>query len=297
MRSVTVALLLSLVACGGGTDPAPLDTSGFPQVLGGEREAQVRWPAQMYEGRRYPLVVLLHGYGASGLVQDLYLGTSTLVNEYDYLLVIPEGTLEEPPDPETKANRFWNSTVCCDYYDSGVDDVAYLTALIDEAALKLPVDTGRIYLLGHSNGGAMSYRMACDVADRITAIASIAGAMYKDPAPCDPSEPVSALQIHGTLDDVVPYDGDDVFPSALESVAFWVEHAGCASTGRSGANLDLDDVLPGEETQVIDFDEGCTDGIDHALYTIVDGTHIPTSTTSKNLARRSLDWLFRHEKR
>jgi polyhydroxybutyrate depolymerase len=296
MRFPPLSVLLTLVACGGDADPVPLDTSSFPEVIGGEREAHVRWPARMYEGRSYPLVVLLHGYGASGLAQDLYLGTSALVNEYDYLLVIPDGTLEEPPDPETKANRFWNSTVCCDHYGSGVDDVAYLTALIDEAAQKLPVDTNRVYLLGHSNGGAMSYRMACDVADRITAIASIAGAMYKDPSPCDPSEPVSALQIHGTLDDVVPYDGDDTFPTALESVAFWVEHAGCASGGRDGGTLDLDDILPGDETETRHFDEGCADGIDHALYTIVSGGHVPASG-SKNLAKRSLDWLFRHEKR
>lgn len=296
MRLLPLSLLLSLAACGGGDAQVPLDTSALPKVLGGAREAAVHVPREMSEGRVLPLVVLLHGYGASGLAQDLFLGTSKLVDEVDYILVIPEGTLEEPPDPETKANRFWNSTVCCDKYGSGVDDVAYLSALIDEAVQKLPVDPRRIYLFGHSNGGAMSYRMACDVAEKVTAIASLAGAMYKDPAPCQPSEPVSALQIHGTLDDVVPYEGDDVFPSALESVAFWVDDAGCEPEGRAGASLDLDDGLAGEETETLTFDAGCAPGVDHALYTIVGGGHLPNSAGSKNIARRALDWLFRHEK-
>jgi polyhydroxybutyrate depolymerase len=299
MRLLVFALALALVACNGDDEPTLLDKSTLPEVIGGAREAQVHVPVRMYEKRDYPLVVLLHGYSASGLAQDVYLSTSALVNEYDYILVIPEGTLEEPPDPETHPNKFWNATeVCCDRYGAGVDDVAYLTGLIDEAIEKLPVDTARVYLFGHSNGGYMSYRMACDVADRITAIASLAGAMFKDPADCTPSEPVSVLQIHGTLDDAVPYEGSDAIPSALESVEFWADHAGCdLASPRVGARLDLDDGLAGDDTDTLYFEKDCATGIDHGLYTIVDGSHLPNSVKSKQLTRSALDWLFRHEKR
>jgi polyhydroxybutyrate depolymerase len=300
MRLLVLTLALVLVACSDEVpeELVPLDKSTLPAVIGGAREAPVHLPANMYEERAYPLVVLLHGYSASGFAQDVYLGTSSLVSEYDYILVIPEGTLEEPPDPETNPNKFWNATeVCCDRYGAGVDDVAYLTGLIDEAIEKLPVDPARVYLFGHSNGGYMSYRMACDVADRITAIASLAGAMFKDPADCNPSEPVSVLQIHGTLDDAVPYEGSDAIPSALESVEFWASHAGCdVASPRVGARLDLDDGLEGDDTDTLYFEKDCAAGIDHALYTIVDGTHLPNSVKSKHLTKSALDFLFRHEK-
>jgi polyhydroxybutyrate depolymerase len=301
----TFALALALSACSGGESPALLDKSALPARIGGEREAPVHLPREMIEGRAYPLVILLHGYSASGGLQDFYLGLSSLVTEYDFVLVIPDGTEQDPtmggtvePEPGTATHRFWNATdACCNFYESDVDDVGYLTGLIDEAVEKLPIDPGRVYFFGHSNGGYMSYRMACDVADRITAIASLAGATFKDPSMCNPSEPVSVLQIHGTLDEPVPYDGNESIPSALESVQYWAAESGCdLDAAREGERLDLDDNLPGDDTDTLYFEEGCAPGFDHALYTIVDGDHLPMSISTKNLSRRTLEWLFDHEK-
>lgn len=284
---------LALVACDGGSND--VDPSTLPSTLGGEREASVHLPRELARDREYPLVVLLHGYSASGQLQDLYLGISSLVSEYEFILVIPDGTVED----SSAGNRFWNATdACCNFHGSTVDDVVYLSGLIDEALEELPIDAGRVYLFGHSNGGFMSYRMACDTPERITAIASLAGATFKDPSDCDPSEPVSVLQIHGTDDATIPYEGNETMPSALESVEFWAAETGCdLGAARVGERLDLDDTLEGDDTDALYFEEGCAAGFDHGLYSIIDGSHLPTSTRSKNLSRRTLEWLLRHEKR
>ena len=84
------------------------------------------------------------------------------------------------------------------------------------------VHPGRVYLLGHSNGGYMSYRLACDASDRITALASLAGATFKSPSKCNATEPVSVLQVHGTQDDLVPYEGYASSLGALEPLNYGV---------------------------------------------------------------------------
>lgn len=300
MRPLVALVLLALVACG-ESQPTPSDPAALPKEIGGERPASVRYPRELVEGRRYPLVILLHGYGATGAAQDLYLGLSSLTTEYDFILVIPDGTLEDlthggtvEPAPGVTPKRFWNATnACCNFHGADVDDVAYLTGLIDEAIDELPIDADRVYLFGHSNGGYMSYRMACDATSRLAGIASLAGATYKDPSRCDPDGLVSVLQIHGSLDDTVPYEGSEFIPSARESVEFWAERAGCdVASPVAGETLDLEDNLPGAETEVLHF-EGCDEpGYAFSLYTIVDGSHLPISTKSKNLSRRTLDWLF-----
>ena len=114
-----------------------------------------------------------------------------------FLYCYPDGTIDR------WGNRFWNATdACCDFGNTGVDDAGYLRALIEEIARRFAVDRKRIYLVGHSNGGFMAYRMACQSADLIAGIASLAGTTFLDPSRCAPSEPVNILHIHGTADDI-----------------------------------------------------------------------------------------------
>ena len=123
------------------------------------------------------LMVLLHGYGATGQIQDQYFQFTQLANAKTFLLATPDGTSDPTP------KQFWNATdACCNFYGSAVDDVKYVTAILDEAALKFRVDPKRVYAVGHSNGGFMAHRLACDRAARIAAIVSLAGATWKDPA-------------------------------------------------------------------------------------------------------------------
>ena len=265
-----------------------------PDFVGGDRPATWYVPADYTPDRKWPLVILLHGFSVAGFLQDALFQLSGQVDDRGFLLVIPDGT------PNEDGDRFWNATdACCNEYGSDVDDVAYLLSLLDEMALYFRVDPKRVYLMGHSNGGFMSYRMACDAGDRITAIVSLAGADWLDPANCTAAHPVGVLQVHGTLDDVIGYEGwagaSDGghhyagYPSAEASAEGWAQRDGCAAP-QVGAPFDMEPDLPGPETNPTEWSD-CTDGLRVALWTIEDGTHIP-NVYDGTFTRLALDFLF-----
>ena len=255
----------------------------------------VRVPAGYDAAVATPLIVLLHGYSFNGEGQDAYFGLSDLVDDYGFLMVAPDGTRENGPDE----NRFWNaSTSCCNFFESEVDDSAYLAEIIDSIKSQYNVDDARVYLVGHSNGGFMSYRMAHDHSGTIAAIASLAGADQSAGRPA-PANPVHVLQIHGDADTVISYDGG-IFngapphPGAREGIEAWAAHNGCAVSGVDAGILDLDSGLDGAETVVTRYANGCRPGGSAELWTINGGAHGPD--LSEHFSRRVVEWLLAHPK-
>ncbi|MDB4931913.1 MAG: hypothetical protein JWM10_4397, partial [Myxococcaceae bacterium] len=238
-----------------------------------------------------PLLIILHGYGVSGSVQELFFRMTREANTRGVLYAIPDGT------PDASMRRFWNATdACCDFGHVGVDDVAYLDAIIDDASARYAVDPRRIFLIGHSNGGFMAHRMACERANRIAAIVSLAGATFTDAARCTPSEPVAVLQVHGTADATIRYNGGAnagfAYPSAATSVARWATNNRCAATTTSGTTFDLDTSIAGAETRVSRYD-GCMGGAAE-LWSIEGGAHLPA--INAQWPALTLDWLMAHPK-
>ena len=189
-----------------------------------------------------PLFLFLHGYGASASVFEKALGVAAVAESRRFLYAIPDGT------PDSAGRRFWNaSDACCDFEHAAVDDVAYLRAVIADVSAKHRVDPKRVFVMGFSNGGFMAHRLACDAADQIAGIASMAGAAWKDPGKCKPSAHVTVLQLHGDADPAVRYEGGHVLdkgqmqphPSAHDSVAGWAKLDGCNPALRSGRTIDL----------------------------------------------------------
>lgn len=266
---------------------------GWPteMMLGGARPAPMHVPAG-YDGTPRPLLILLHGYGVDGQTQDAYFGLSALVDEKDYFLIVPDGT----PEASAEMNRFWNATdACCDFYQSGVDDVAYLLGLIDEAKQRVEVD--RVYVAGHSNGGFMSYRLACEASDVVRAVVSLAGSTFLDGADCGAVEPVSVLQIHGDQDGTVFFDGLMMgglgYPGAEETVRRWAARAGCDDGALDqGTPFDLDTGLAGDETTVSTHRTGCAPGVEAELWRIQGGGHIPA--LAPDFGERIIDWVLSH---
>ncbi|MBP7685940.1 MAG: hypothetical protein KBB95_28750 [Deltaproteobacteria bacterium] len=293
-RPALLAALLSLVTFVTGCDDEALpplpDSPSYVLTEAEGRPAQVYVPRDYDPATQYPLVVLLHGYGAGGGAQNLYFGLSNQTTAQQFILLVPNGTRD------STGTSFWNS----DPRISGetVDDVAYLRRLIAEAQANFRVDPQRVYLFGHSNGGFMSYRMACEAPDVITAIASLNGMPPEDASECTPELPVSVLQIHGTADDTVLYDGratDDGlgYPSAPVAVERFAEAAGCnLDASEEGEALDLDDALPGNETVVLEYEQGCDRGLGAALWTMEGGGHLPVR--SDTFVPSVLTWLKRH---
>jgi polyhydroxybutyrate depolymerase len=211
-----------------------------------------------------------------------------------------KGVLFAAPDGlvDPAGNQYWDATdACCNFVGAEVDDSGYLMGLVDEIAAKVNVDPARIYFVGHSNGGFMSYRMACDHADRIAAIVSLAGAMHDDVADCEAAEPVSVLQIHGTLDDTILYDGGDnagnVYPGAAQTVADWAAFNGCDAASTPAGTHDIEATLAGDETTATEH-VGCDAGTTAQLWTIEGGGHIPN--VADDFSAQVIDWLLLHAK-
>ncbi len=230
LRTLLAATVLVLLSTSVGAQSIDL----------GRGELPVTVPANYDAGSPAPLIVLLHGYTSSGAGQDSYMGFSAIADTYGFLLVSPDGDKESGGDN----NRFWNaSSACCNFFQSDVDDSAYILDIINEVKAGFNVDSNRIYLIGHSNGGFMSYRAAYDHSETIAALASLAGASHVDIRPA-PENPVHILQIHGTNDGTIAYEGADIagnaYPSAKDTVAQWAEYNGC---GAQAADRELRDLV------------------------------------------------------
>lgn len=295
MRKAALVLLVGsacvLAACGSRRSTTQAATT---TIIGPtDRPAGVFVPSRYDGSVAIPLVMLLHGYTASGDIAERYVHLEPLAQERRFLYVHPDGT------KDATGQRFWNATdACCNLFSSGVDDSAYLLGLIDDVQRRYNVDAKRIYVVGHSNGGFMSYRMACDHADRIAAIASVAGATFADPQKCQPSEPVNVLQVHGTADAVIAYQGGAIqghaYPGATTTVASWASYNGCRSTPESSTTpLDLEADIAGAETSVSAFAE-CPVAGAVELWSIDGGSHVPA--ISSTFSARIIDFLYAHPK-
>lgn len=275
-------------------------------VVGGDRPVKVALPPGLDRNVPAPLLMLLHGYGSSGDEEEAYLriGAAAAMNRVIYL----------HPDGTTGSNgaRFWNATdACCDGDGSGVDNSSYLAGLITEISSHVAVDPRRVFVVGHSNGAFMSYRMACDHADTIAAIVSLAGAPPANPAACRPSEPVAILQVQGSADDQVRVEGGSLtgnlapgdyrlmaYPPLEASLAEWATFDGCSGTRTpSATTMDLDRALIGangpNETGVSAF-ESCRPGGGVELWMIQGGGHGPDFTD--DFGARVVDFLLSHAK-
>jgi polyhydroxybutyrate depolymerase len=253
-----------------------------------------------YDGQtNMPLVILLHGYGQTGTVVADMLQFRPLAEARGLLWCCPDGTINLWGKP------FWNATdACCDFQGTGVNDADYLRSVIEEIAETFAVDRKRIYLVGVSNGGFMAYRMACQHADLIAGIASVAGMTFLG-SNCQPSQPVHILHIHGTADTTVPYAGGSMgppmfpsnlspLPGALQSVQMWAGYNGCVGQVTDAwRSLDLDLDVPGLDTVVTRY-TNCPPGGAVELWSVQGVTHSPA--LSAEFSPRVIDWLLAHPK-
>ena len=247
-----------------------------------------------------PLIVSLHGYGGNSADHAAYVPLHERVNTDGFALLLPNGTLD------SGGNRFWNPTdKCCDGGKTGEDDVAYLTELV--ASARKIKDFGPVYFFGYSNGGFMSYHMACKGLPGLRAVASLAGTSYVEDSSCAGAAPVSVLHIHGTADGVVLFEGDEIerdqkgdgerafYAGAQEMVTRWSGRAGCdwPEHPQPYATLDLDQYVPGSETQTFRLESGCADGIAIELWKGMNSSHSPDYGDA--FVDALVDWLLSQE--
>jgi polyhydroxybutyrate depolymerase len=199
-------------ACGrAAATRAGLSTERF--VSGGRsRQALVDVPDTALR-RPAPLLLAFHGSGGTGPFMRTYSGFAHIARRAGFVGVYPTAAgprwnLEESEDP-TRA-----------------DDVRFVRELIDRLGGRVCFDKTRVYVAGVSNGGGFAALLGCRLSHRIAAVASVAGG-YGDVPACAPDRPVSVLEIHGTADQVVPYDGREGRGAARDFAAAWAARDGC----------------------------------------------------------------------
>lgn len=215
---------------------------------GGPRIALVRMPGGSGSSRPHPLVVLLHGAGGTAKLALRNTGWARLADRAGILLACPEGTRPDPAAPPMfrQNPQAWNDGSGRGHTArAGVDDVAFLDALLSELIGRHGADPARISLAGFSNGGSMAFRAGAELAPRIAAIGPVAGHCWVTPAAA--SRPVPALMIFGGLDPLNPPMGGEVrtpwgsveyHPPVRESFDRWRQFNGCAGPPVERAEVD-----------------------------------------------------------
>ena len=154
--------------------------------------------------RDAPLVVALHGGLGSAAQFSLNSGLDGLATSNGFIVAYPEGVGRRPDG--SGGAQTWNGGNCCGpAVKQGVDDVAFLRLVVSEISRNHPIDPDRVYAVGHSNGGIMALRLACEAADVFAAVGVQSASLGVER--CAPDRPVSLMQIHGTADTNVPMEG------------------------------------------------------------------------------------------
>ena len=230
-RSLTALALAGCVSCSAASPGGPTGTNletptatatiESRTLVVGELERSYRLVEPPSDADSMPLLIALHAFHGQPESLMLSSGFAELAVTDGVLVAFPAGVSEG-----------WNAGACCgDAAIQGIDDVAFIRALIDELESQYTVDPERVFVTGMSNGGMLTYRVGCELSDVITAIGVVAGARLTT---CQLDRPVSLVVLHGTSDSTVPFDGGEGasgidYPSVLETVERWAQEDGCAA--------------------------------------------------------------------
>ena len=277
----------------------PRDSADSIQVGNLQRTYDLHLPTAYDGSKPTPLVLALHGGGGAGTGMIALTGLNGGADRNDFIVAYPDGI-----------DHHWNDGRVV---NPDVDDVAFISALIDHLAATLNVDRKRVYATGMSNGGIFSNRLGCELSGQLAAIAPVAGTLsVNDAARCAPKQPVSVIAFHGTDDPLVPFNGGTVrgeniggiggeVLAAPDTAARWAKFDGC--TG-SPTVADLPDVDPGDGTRVQRETYGtCQGGSAVVLYIITGGGHawpgglpympaLVIGKTSRDINASQLIWEF-----
>lgn len=220
-RSATLSLAIAGVmfaACGSTTaaQPSPTPTRAQLETItsgGQQRNYYVLRPPN--KTGRLPLVVALHGSTQSPQGLEFRTKLDAEAVAAGFAVVYPRGISLE-----------WNSGG--DQQAANVDDVGFIRAVIDHMVATSQADPKHVFVTGISSGAEMAHRVACELSDRVAAVASVSGDLGI--AACNPTQPVSIVEIHGTLDPFVPMEGDPLqnLPPTMSTMNRWVQIDGCA---------------------------------------------------------------------
>ncbi len=177
-------------------------------VDGETRSFIVYKPSSATTSQAPPLMIVLHGGLGNGAAMERTSGMDNVADKEGFIVVYPNGTGPRyAMRRQVKNRRTWNAGSCCGpAVRFNVDDVAFISNLIDKMQREYGIDPRRVYVAGFSNGAMLAYRLACEIPEKITAIIAVSGTLAVDSC-SDKANQVAVLHIHGEMDDNVPYKG------------------------------------------------------------------------------------------
>src|SRR3954468_9123508 len=263
-----------------------IDSMSFGGI---QRTYRLYIPAKYKSTTAVPLVLNLHGLGSNAMQQEAYGDFRSIADTANFILAHPNGT-------QTISGQGWNNFGTI---GSGVDDVGFLSALIDKISSKYSIDKNRIYSTGMSNGAFMSYDLACFLNTLIAAIASVTGSMIASHLKgCKAKRPTPVMEIHGSADNIVSYDGKGGIISSTHIdtlVNFWVRFNSCsAPIVTTLPNINTSD---GSTVEHRVYNNG-KNGSTVELYKVLGGSHSwpgapgNTAGTNKDFSASKEIWRF-----
>jgi polyhydroxybutyrate depolymerase len=223
----------------------------------------------------HPLIIGLHGTGADGLT---FIATASLIqkaNQEKFIVACPNALRHN-------IFTYFNAGGGFEELTNGTDDLGFISALIDTMIKNYQVDTTKIYVMGFSNGSAMSYRVAAELSHKIAAIGAVSGQMVYEY--CNPEFSVPIIHFHGLSDELIPYEGnDDNIPSVDSVMAIWRGINNCSS---------IPDTIFNEAGIMGKKWTSLNGKADIVLYTIEDQEHEWPRTGTLGISATDVIWNF-----
>ena len=229
MRFLRLFFGFVLVACGGngggGNPPLPDNTTTVIFEHDGlQRSALIYTPKGYDSSFALPVVLNFHGFGGRAQDHKTTVAMDHVADSAQFLLVFPQGSLLDGDFPH------WNNALPSPDNKSDADDLGFVSALLAHLDTSFLIDRERVYACGYSNGGMMSYALACYLSNEIAAVASMSGCFSDTSSTCQPSHPLATLSIHGTNDGVIAYEGGDDILSQQVTLQYWAQTNNCNET-------------------------------------------------------------------
>jgi len=229
-------------------------------------------PKVASSAKKIPLLFVLHGAGGNGEQISKFTKYKTLADKDTFIIVYPSGW-----------KRYWNDgrDATFESHRMNIDDVDFIDTLITIFQNKYSIDSRRVYATGLSNGGFMCFRLACELSDKITAIAPIISSMPQNaPNTCNAKHPTSVLLINGTADPLCPYNGGHMviagkdrgnILSTKQAIEFWATKNNCKTKSDT---IWLPHLNPSDNTRLNKVEyTGGDNNTSVVLYTAVGGGH------------------------
>ncbi len=283
MKKITTTIAALIIAAHSFAQTTIIDSIVSNGIY---RNYRLYVPAAYSSTSARPLVINMHGYTSNAQQQQLYSNFMPIADTANFLMVLPNGTF-------SGGSQYWNAGIS----PFGANDILFIDDLITHLKQSYNINLNRVYATGMSNGGFMSYTLACALSNKIAAIASVTGSIFTaQKNTCAPNRPVPVMQIHGTADATVPYGGSSGIEPIDSTVMYWVRNNQCATTPVFTAvpNTNTTDGCTAERYVYNNGNNGST----VELFKIIGGAHtwpgapVTVGVTNQDISASKEIWRF-----